>query len=205
MATCLQSLEGISSSLGEEMSNNHLVTVFGPTGSGKDTFIRELQLHLTAADIANDHVSSIDPIRAFYRVTLRKLDDQHVDEPLTSAKDRQALADIKKALDTSLDWTVRYALQQLSRWNNTVVCYQVREITNIVRLQLHCKLHQISFTAVYVHRPGIEQAPGATTDVYRWEDVKCADLVVVNTTIESLHDYAGLLVSRIKRDFKHAE
>lgn len=172
----------------------HVFAIFGPTGSGKDTFADALELDLLAYDSSWEvsRVSSIDIVKRLFTAVSSRLEIP--DRPLDVAG-RQGLADVKKVLDRCFDWTVKLAIVKTPF--NGVLLYQVREVENIKRLRLACAESNIGFTAVLLHRRGKDGLDGADTDIYSQDDAQIADLIVVNDLLEEMSTWAARARSRI--------
>lgn len=177
------------------LNRSHVVTIFGPARSGKDTLASAITEALPRT-ISSERLSSIDVVKRLFADVRLELGLPMPDE--LTQEERQGLADVKAALDRTFDWTVAYALRAAVT-SPHVILYQVREVRNVARLKLSCENEGIGFTAVYVWRPDGDQVFGATTDVYRPEDLFVADVVVTNRSLSEVPSWARLIVDGILR------
>lgn len=198
------------------MNKAHIVTVFGPTRSGKDTFISGLDNYLNikyrSADCNVIVLSSIDVVKQFFDDIREKLGIENEENNLNQQM-RQGLADIKAVLDNCFNWTVDYAISytkhrmDVIKPSNLVLIYQVREVENISKLREKCISENIGYTSVFLYRRwklGEYQPEGATTDQYKLDDLKYADVIVINKELSDLFTASERTAEKISHAMQKA-
>lgn len=178
----------------------HLVVIFGPSRSGKDTFINHLYDEFENRNKSIRILSSIDIVKNFFTLIKDELNLPDTGEVL-SASDRQALADTKAVLDRQFNWTVDYAMTILGKSRADVLIYQVREVDNINKLRAKCKLHEIDFTGIFIYRPGVIQE-GAKTDIYDANTILLSDvdIIIPNKELVNLPTWAAIVARLILKE-----
>jgi hypothetical protein len=176
---------------------SHIVSVFGPPRSGKDTLIGMLRDKLEEGEgVFHIHLSSIVVVKDFL---------EHVENVLgytddidfTTPDKRQALSEIKAVLDKQYNWTVLLALKTARHGSPLVLFYQVRELANIRTIDEECRKHNIGHTTLCVYRP-VALEVAATSEQYDLgEMAKTADVFVNNAKLEELPAWTDLICARI--------
>lgn len=173
----------------------HIVVFFGASRSGKDTFAVGIRKTLERRNVHVITLSSIDRVKEFMEDCRRELRLPVQDN--RSREARQAMADIKAALDKLYNWTVDLAIQTLmaeASDDKTVILYQVREIDNVDSMRRKCMELKIGFTAVFVYRPArslAEQTADASSERYGPNDWQSADFVIMSKSLDILKSRSG--------------
>lgn len=182
-----------------------IVVISGSSGTGKDTLIERIVDRIKLLCEGQPYppmrvVSSIDPVKLFYN-------QMRIDaglEPVTTYgdTDRIALAAIKDGLDRGFGFTSGLGDALVTNGEpGSILLYQVREVQSIAALMDLAQMDGAGYSVLWVHvqRKGFDGLNKAPSDRYAPQEIASADVLVQNTSLEDLDDWADLIARRVNK------